>query len=107
MALAAVETLREFGGREAARVAVVMERPEPELVMEAVACLGAHGDDEALESLFPLIAHRDWSVRAEAIQALADRCVTPAVPHVLRRLETEQDEFVRDVILRALERLES
>lgn len=107
VALAAVETLREIGGSEAARVIDVLERPEPELVMGAVACLGAHGDEEALEALFPLVSHRDWSVRAEAIQALADRRVTRAVPHVLRRLETEQDDFVRDVILRALEKLES
>ena len=32
--------------------------------------------------------------------------VAGAVPPILRRLETEQDEFVRDVILRALKRLE-
>jgi hypothetical protein len=32
--------------------------------------------------------------------------VVRAVPPILRRLETEQDEFVRDVILRALKRLE-
>ena len=107
VALAAVEMLREVGGSEAARVIGVLERPEPELVMEAVACLGAHLDGEALETLFPLVSHRDWSVRAEAIQVLADRRVTRAVPHVLRRLETEQDDFVRDVILRALEKLES
>ena len=29
-----------------------------------------------------------------------------AVPAILRRLETEQDDFVRDAILRALKRLE-
>jgi HEAT repeat protein len=29
-----------------------------------------------------------------------------AVPAILRRLETEQDEFVRAAILRALQRLE-
>jgi HEAT repeat protein len=32
--------------------------------------------------------------------------VVGAVPPILRRLETEQDEFVRDAILRALKRLE-
>ena len=30
-----------------------------------------------------------------------------AVPAILRLLETEQDDFVRDAILRALERLEA
>jgi hypothetical protein len=32
--------------------------------------------------------------------------VVKAVPAVLRRLEVERDEFVRDAMLRALERLE-
>jgi HEAT repeat protein len=32
--------------------------------------------------------------------------VVQAVPAILRRLETEQDGFVRDAILRALKRLE-
>jgi HEAT repeat protein len=54
----------------------------------------------------PLVSHPDWSVRAEAIQVLGDRGVVRAVPPILRRLETEQDEFVRDVILRVLKRLE-
>jgi HEAT repeat protein len=45
-------------------------------------------------------------VRAEAVQILADRSVVAAVPAILRRLETEQDDFVRDAILRALRKLE-
>ena len=45
-------------------------------------------------------------MRAEAIQVLAGHRVTKAVPTILRRLETEQDGFVRDAILRALEKLE-
>lgn len=107
VALAAVGALRAVGGSYAARAASVLGRPDPDLVREAIGCLAAHGDASQVESLFPLVEHPDWSVRAEAIQALADRRVTRAVPHVLRRLETEQDDFVRDVILRALEKLES
>ena len=76
------------------------------LVRDAVACIARHADAAALEALVPLVSHSDWSVRAEAIQALAERGVTRAVPPILRRLETEQDEFVRDAILRALKRLE-
>jgi len=52
------------------------------------------------------VSHRDWTVRSEAIQVLADRAVAKAVPAILRRLETEQDDFVREVMLRALDRLE-
>jgi HEAT repeat protein len=107
VALAAVEALGEIGGEEAAgRVVALLERSEPELVREAVTCIGRHGEAEALDMLVPLVSHADWSVRAEAIQALADRGVGRAVPPILRRLETEQDEFVRDAILRALKRLE-
>jgi HEAT repeat protein len=107
VALAAVEALDEIGGDEAAAcVVALLERSEPELVREAVTCIGRHGKAEALDMLVPLVSHADWSVRAEAIQALADRGVARAVPPILRRLETEQDEFVRDAILRALKRLE-
>jgi len=104
--LGAIEALDSIGGPEAARVSAVLERPEPELVKEAVACLSRHGETAALEALVPMVSHGDWSVRAEAIQALAERGVQRAVPPILRRLETEQDEFVRDAILRALKRLE-
>jgi HEAT repeat protein len=75
-------------------------------VREAVACIGAQNHSANLDRLLPLVSHPDWSVRAEAIQVLADRRVTKAVPTILRRLETEQDGFVRDAILRALEKLE-
>ena len=53
-----------------------------------------------------LVSHADWSVRAEAIRVLAERRVSRAAPAILRLLETEQDEYVRDAILDALERLE-
>lgn len=106
VALAAVQALAELGGPSACRVSDVLTRREPELVREAVGCMARYADVEALEGIVPLVSHPDWSVRAETIQALADRRVERAVPPILRRLETEQDEFVRDVILRALKRLE-
>jgi HEAT repeat protein len=105
-ALAAVEALRELGGPAARGVGPLLSRPEPELVKEAVACLAAHGDPGDLAALVPLVAHAHWSVRAEAIAALAERRFSAAVPSILRRLEVEQDHFVRAEILRALERLE-
>jgi HEAT repeat protein len=106
VALAGVEALREIGGPAARAVERLLARPEPELVKEAVACLAAHGDANELAAVVPLLAHADWSVRAEAVTALAERRMVRAVPAILRRLETEQDEFVRAEILRALERLE-
>jgi HEAT repeat protein len=107
VALAAVEALREIGGPASRGVARVLGRPEPELVREAVTCLAAHGDADDLDTVVPLLGHADWSVRAEVTAALAERRHLRAVPAILRRLEIEQDEFVRAGILRALEQLEA
>ena len=107
MALAAIEALSEIGGPAARGVVRVLERSEPELVKEAVACLAAHGDADDVASLVGLLGHADWSVRAEATSALGERRCARAMPSILRRLETEQDEFVRAGILRALQRLEN
>jgi HEAT repeat protein len=104
--LAALEVLRRVGGLPPAQLAQLLVRREAEIVREAVVCAGARSEEASLDQLLPLVSHPDWSVRAEAIQVLADRRVTKAVPTILRRLEAEQDGFVRDAILRALERLE-
>jgi HEAT repeat protein len=101
-----LEVFNSIGGSASRSVMALLERSEPELVKEAVICINRHGEVADLEAVVPLVSHPDWSVRAEAIQALADRGVVRAVPPILRRLETEQDDFVRDVILRALKRLE-
>jgi HEAT repeat protein len=63
-------------------------------------------DARELEALIPLLGHESWAVRAEAIRILGERGVQKAVPPLLRRLEDERDEFVREGMLRALERLE-
>lgn len=108
VALAGLEALGAVGGHVAAEAALkVLDRSEPELVQAAVACVGQHGDTETVAELLPLVAHESWAVRSEAIQTLADRRVVQAVPAILRRLETEQDSFVRDTILRALKNLEN
>jgi HEAT repeat protein len=107
VALSALEALTQVGGPHTARASELLERSEPELVREAIRCLAAHADSAELESVLRLVAHPDWSVRAEAIQTLAERGMVRAVPAILRRLETEQDDFVREVTLRALKRLES
>ncbi len=107
VAIAAVEALHAIGGPAAARLCTgVLDRPDPELLGAAVACVAEHGDSPALTELLPLVSHPHWAVRAEAIGALGERGVTKAVPSILRRLEIEQDDFVRNAILRALDRLE-
>lgn len=107
VALAIVEALNEAGADTASYVAPLLTRPEPEVVREAARCFGANAEENELDALFPLVAHPDWSVRAEVIEALSARGVRRAVPVVLRRMETEQDDFVRSVAIAALHRLES
>jgi len=106
-AMAAVEALRELGGSEAvARVRGLLAARDPELVEHAVVCIGQHADAEALQDILPLISHDSWVVRAQTIQVMAMRNVAQAVPALLRRLEVEQDAFVRDALMSALARLE-
>ena len=105
--MAAVESLSAVGGESAARAcAPLLGGSDPELVLAALHCIGKHGDAECVNGILPLVSHPHWSVRAESIAMLSERGVARAVPAILRRLETEQDDFVRDAILRALKRLE-
>lgn len=107
VAMAALEALEAIGGGDAARAArTALDNAEPEVVQAAVACIGRHGDTETLAELISMVQHPSWAVRGEAIETLAERRVAHALPAILRRLETEQDSFVRDVIVRALRRLE-
>ena len=107
VAMAALEALEHVGGEDAARVAALaLDSEEPEVVQSVVSCVGRHGDADSLSTLIPMVQHPSWAVRGDVIQTLAERRVTMALPAILRRLETEQDTFVRDVIVRALRRLE-
>jgi HEAT repeat protein len=107
VALGAVEALIEIGGDEALRVTALLERTEPELVKDAISCLEAHAPAAALDLLVPLVEHSEWSVRAEATRVLGTRGIARAIPAILRRLQVEQDEFVRETVLRTLERLDA
>jgi HEAT repeat protein len=107
VSLAGVEALCMIGGGGAARAVVaVLDRDEPEVVRSAVVCIGAHGDAGTVAELLPLVSHESWSVRAEAIQTLAERRNRHAIPPILRQMKLEQDSFVREAILRALRQLE-
>jgi HEAT repeat protein len=107
VAMAAIEALDDAGGPSAAKgCEVFLSRPECEIVRAAVSSVGRHASREGLVPLLPLISHDSWEVRAQTIERLAERRFAAAVPPLRRCLEVEQDEFVRDAILRALERLE-
>jgi hypothetical protein len=108
VAIAALEALRGLGDPRALPIAArLLDAEAPELVRAAVACLGRVAEGRDLEVLIPLLGHPSWAVRAEVIRVLAERGVQRAAPALLRRLEQERDEFVREAMLRALERLES
>jgi HEAT repeat protein len=107
VALAALEALMEVGGEDsAALAATVIAHDEADVVRTAVTCMGAHAPAEELATILPAVAHADWSVRAEAIEVLRERAYRRGLPTLLRRLEVEDDPFVRPAILRAIERLE-
>ncbi|MDP6978625.1 MAG: HEAT repeat domain-containing protein [Myxococcota bacterium] len=106
--MAAVEAMVAVGGvGAAARTLPLLSREEPEIVQAVVRCVGRHGEGEHLDQLLTLVAHTHWSVRAEAVQVLAERRHVRALPAILRCLETEQDSFVREAILHALSLLEA
>jgi HEAT repeat protein len=79
---------------------------DPEVVQSALRCIRRHGSEGDLAALVPLLSHAHWAVRAGVIDAIAERKLRGALPAVLRRLDGEEDEFVRGALLRALERLE-
>jgi len=106
VALAGIEALTEIGGAGAAELASgALSRLEPDVVRAAVGCVGTHGDEHALAELIALVSHGDWSVRAEAIETLARRGCRKSLPGMLRRLEVEDDAFVRESLMRGMDRL--
>jgi HEAT repeat protein len=107
IALAGFDALREIGGERIGALARgALERSEPDVVRAAVACLGAHAVEEDLIEIIAFVGHSDWSVRAEIAEVLSARRILKGLPALLRRLEVEDDEFVRQVMLRAISQLE-
>ncbi len=108
VAMAALESLTRLGGAGVVSlVREVLADPDAELVQAALACIGEHGTRDDVESTIPMFGHDHWAVRGQAVQIAGNRKVAHAVPAMLRRLDIEQDEFVRDALLRALEVLET
>lgn len=107
IAIAAAEALSRLGGVGAVEVALgLLHRVEPEVVQAAVDCVATHGEPAHFDRLLGLVAHPDWSVRCGVVRSFAERRVVRAVPLILRRLDTEADPMVRDVILQTLARLD-
>ncbi|MCP3983928.1 MAG: hypothetical protein GY723_06045 [bacterium] len=106
-AMAGLEVLDRLGGGSAATLATAaLGADDAELVMAAIGCVGRHAETLALAELLPLLTHDHWAVRAQVVDVLAERRSHTAVPAILRRLESETDEFVRSAIFNALDALE-
>ena len=104
-----MDEIREMLSFEAQRQTLGCEADE--------ACLaeigGALGVDELIfgsisdaEHGRTLSIRRIAQMRAEVVQVLSDRAYRKGLPALMRRLEVEDDAFVREAILRAIERLE-
>ncbi len=107
VALAALDALREVGGARAAEIArSALGHSEADVVRAAVGSLGIHASRAELDSIIPLVAHPDWSVRAEVAGVLGSRGHRKSLPALMRRLEVEDDAFVREAMLRSIGRLE-
>jgi HEAT repeat protein len=73
----------------------------------AVELLGATEDETVIDALIPVLKDKDRFVRQETVLALKKIGGSRAAEHLTQALNTEKNEFVRDFIKRALERLQS
>jgi len=73
----------------------------------AAEALGLMADERAVDSLIPVLKDKNRFVRQEAILALGKIGGSRSVEHLAQALHTESDEFVKDFIRKALERLQS
>ena len=73
----------------------------------AAELLGSTLDETAIDALIPVLKDKDRFVRQEVVLALKKIGGSRAVEHLTQALNTEKNEFVRDFIKLALERLQS
>ncbi len=73
----------------------------------AVELLGSREDETVIDALIPVLKDENRFVRQEVVLALKKIGGSRAVEHLTQALNTEKNEFVRDFIRMALERLQS
>ncbi len=73
----------------------------------AAELLGATEDETAIDALIPVLKDKDRFVRQEVVLALRKIGGSRAVEPLTQALDTEKNEYVRDFIKLALERLQS
>ncbi len=75
--------------------------------LSAAELLGSTKDEAAIGALITALKDENRFVRQEAVLALKKIGGSRAAEHLTQALNTEKNEFVRDFIKRALERLQS
>ena len=73
----------------------------------AAELLGSTADETVIDALIPVLKDENRFVRQEAVLALKKIGGSRAAEHLTQALNTEKNEFVRDFIKMALERLQS
>jgi HEAT repeat protein len=71
------------------------QEKDPDLIVHAVRLLRAIKGEEAAERLVKLLAHADWQVRAETVEALGE-IVSNAPAHFRKRSKVVADEDATD-----------
>ena len=82
---------------------VARNEADPELKGYAVEELVDREAPEALDALLAVLEDPDTDLREQAAEGLEDLADNRAIPGLYARLEKEEDEWVRDAILSALE----
>ncbi len=84
-----------------------LENKDSGIRRSAAELLGLTADETAIDALIPLLKDENRFVRQEAVWALKKIGGSRAVEPLTQALNTEKNEFVRDFIKMALERLQS
>jgi len=80
-----------------------LRHPDIEVQKAALQALGAYVSPRARRVLEEYSGHSDWRLRAAAIAALSVKPDPSVIPRLHARLEEESDEYVRVVIVSALD----
>ena len=72
----------------------------------AIEVLGLMRDERAVDLLIPVLKDRNRFVRQEVILALGKIGGSRSMEYLTEALNTENDEFVKDFIVKALEKLQ-
>jgi HEAT repeat protein len=103
LASAALEALGPLSGEADEPLLVqALSHPDAEAIKAALRALGARRSSSALEALCGVLGHSRWDVRAAAAEAVTGRTEPTAQAALRERLETEDDDLVRQAISRAL-----